>query len=213
MEPVSLTIEARSGTGKGEARKLRARGLVPGVFYGPGAQPVGVAVTPKALTQALTTAHRRNALLRFDLDGQQHLAMVKEVQVHPVTRQVRHFDLYKVALDRPVQTRVPLLTEGRAKGVIAGGEISVVFRELPVRSTPDKVPAMIQVDVTNMELGDAIKVKDLKLPEGVEIALPSERNLISCAEPRKRPVEEEGAPGAEGAAAAGGAAPAASAAS
>lgn len=211
MEPVTLTIEARSETGKGNARKLRARGLVPGVFYGPGAAPVGVAMAPKALTQALTTAHRRNVLLRFDLGGQQHLAMVKEVQVHPVSRQVRHFDLYKVSLDQAVQARVPLLTEGRAKGVIAGGEITVVFRDLPVRAAPDKLPAVIQFDVTNMELGDAIKVKDLKLPEGVEITLPAERSLITCAEPRKRPTEEEAA-GTEGAAAAGGAAPAAPAA-
>src|SRR6476469_3893173 len=98
MEPVTLAIEERTGTGKGDARKLRAKGLGPGVFYGPGASPVAVATTPKALTQVLTTAHRRNALLRFDLAGKQHLAMVKEVQVHPVTRQVRHFDLYEVSL-------------------------------------------------------------------------------------------------------------------
>src|SRR5262245_59127147 len=123
MEPLTLTIETRTTTGKGEARKLRAKGLVPGVFYGPGAAPVGIAATPKALTQVLMTAHRRNALLRFELGGKQHLAMVKELQVHPVTRQLRHFDLYEVALDRPVAARVPVLTEGRAKGVVAGGEV------------------------------------------------------------------------------------------
>jgi large subunit ribosomal protein L25 len=213
MEPVTLAIESRTGKGKGDARKLRARGLVPGVFYGPGTAPVGVAATPKALTQALTTAHRRNALLRFDIGGKSHLAMLKELQVHPVTRAVRHFDLYEVALDRPVATRVPLVTEGRAKGVIAGGEVTVVFRELPVRSAPDKVPALIQVDVTNMELGDVLKVKDLKLPEGVEVTMPQERNVITCAEPRKQKAEDEAT--AEGAAApaAGGAAPAAPAAS
>jgi large subunit ribosomal protein L25 len=211
MEPVTLAIEERTGTGKGDARKLRAKGLVPGVFYGPGASPVAVAATPKALTQVLTTAHRRNALLRFDLGGKQHLAMVKEVQVHPVTRQVRHFDLYEVSLDRQVAARVPVLTEGRAKGVIAGGEVNVVFRELPVRAAPNKLPAMITVDVTNMELGDVLKVKDLKLPEGLEVTMPAERNVVTCAEPRKQKAEEEVA--AEGAApAAGTAAPAAPAA-
>jgi large subunit ribosomal protein L25 len=200
MEPLTLTTETRPDTGKGAARRLRAAGLVPGVFYGPGAQPVGIAATPKALTQVLTTPHRRNALLKLNLDGQEHLAMLKELQVHPVTRKLLHFDLFKVDLDRPVVAPVPFVTEGRAKGVIAGGELSVVFRDLPVRCAPDKVPAEIKVDVTNMELGDVFRVKDLQLPEGVQVTLDSERSLVSCAEPRKRP-EEEGAAGAEGAAA------------
>jgi large subunit ribosomal protein L25 len=201
MEPLTLTIESRTGAGKGEARRLRARGLVPGVFYGPGAEPVGIAATPKALTQALMQPNRRNTLLQLEVNGQLQLAMVKEVQVNPLTRQLLHFDLYKVQLDRPVVVPVPFATEGRAKGVIAGGEITVVFRDLPVRTTPDKIPAVIRVDVTNMELGDTFRVKNLQLPEGVEVTLEPERSLISCAEPRKRPDEEgaAAAPGAEGA--------------
>jgi large subunit ribosomal protein L25 len=204
MEPLMLTTENRTETGKGAARRLRARGLVPGVFYGPAAEPVGLAATPKALSQALSTPNRRNTLLKLEIAGQEQLAMLKEVQVHPITRQVVHFDLYKVDLDRPVVVPVPFATEGRAKGVIAGGEVTVVFRDLPVRTTPDKIPAVIRVDVTHMELGDTFRVKNLQLPEGVEVTLEPERNLISCAEPRKRPEEEDAAavPGAEGAAAA-----------
>jgi large subunit ribosomal protein L25 len=213
MEPLMLTTENRTETGKGAARRLRARGLVPGVFYGPGAEPVGLAASPKALSQALSTPNRRNTLLKLNIAGQDQLAMLKEVQVHPITRQVVHFDLYKVDLDRPVVVPVPFATEGRARGVIAGGEVTVVFRDLPVRTTPDKIPAVIRVDVTHMELGDTFRVKNLQLPEGVEVTLEPERNLISCAEPRKRPEEDEAAaPGAEGAApaaAAAGATPAA----
>jgi large subunit ribosomal protein L25 len=115
-----------------------------------------------------------------------------------------------VELDRPVVVPVPFATEGRAKGVIAGGEITVVFRDLPVRSTPDKIPPVIRVDVTNMELGDTFRVKNLQLPEGVEVTLEPERNLISCAEPRKRPEEEAAVPGAEAAAPGAAATPAAS---
>jgi large subunit ribosomal protein L25 len=203
MEPLTLTTENRTETGKGAARRLRARGLVPGVFYGPGAEPVGLAATPKALAQALSTPNRRNTLLKLAIGGQEQLAMIKEVQVHPVTRQVLHFDLYKVDLDRPVVVAVPFATEGRAKGVIAGGEITVVFRDLPVRTTPERIPPIIRVDVTHMELGDTFRVKNLQLPEGVEVTLEAEQNLVSCAEPRKRPTDEEDAvPGAEGAPAA-----------
>jgi large subunit ribosomal protein L25 len=98
---------------------------------------------------------------------------------------------------------VPFLAEGRAKGVVAGGELNVIFRDLPVRSTPDKIPAFIKVDVTNMALGDYMRTKELQLPEGVEVALDPERNLVSCLEPRKKPTEDEaGTPGKPGDAAA-----------
>ena len=105
MDALTLTTETRvkGETGKGPARRLRARGLVPGVFYGPGAEPIGIAVAPKALTQVLSTPHRRNALLKLNIAGQEHLAMVKELQVHPVTRAPLHLDLYKVSLDREIE--------------------------------------------------------------------------------------------------------------
>jgi large subunit ribosomal protein L25 len=197
---------------------LRARGLVPGVFYGPGAEPIGIAVAPKALTQVLSTPHRRNALLKLNIAGQEHLAMVKELQVHPITRAPLHLDLYKVSLDREIAVWVPFVAEGKAKGIIDGGEVNVIYRDLPVRTTPDKIPAVITVDVTNLELNSHISTKELSVPEGVTIALDPERHVVTCAEPRKLPEEEEAAPagaaaapGAEGAApaAAGGAAPAA----
>jgi large subunit ribosomal protein L25 len=212
MEAQTLTTESRVAgeTGKSANRRLRARGLVPAVFYGPGAPAASIAIAPKALAQALGTAHRRNALLKLEIGGQQHYAMVKELQVHPVTRATLHVDLYKVSLDREVSVDVPFATEGRAKGVIAGGEVNAIFRALPVRATPDKIPAVISVDVTNMELNTTIKTKDLTLPEGVVVGFDPERNLVTCAEPRKRPTEEEETAAAGGAAEAG-AAPAAGA--
>jgi large subunit ribosomal protein L25 len=211
MEAQTLTTESRVAgeTGKGANRKLRARGLVPAVFYGPGTPAASIAIAPKALAQALGTAHRRNALLKLDVGGQQHYAMVKELQVHPVTRATLHVDLYKVSLENEVLVDVPFATEGRAKGVIAGGEVNAIFRTLPVRATPDKIPAVISVDVTNMELNTTIKTKDLTLPAGVVVTFDPERNLVTCAEPRKRPTEEEET-GAAGTAEAG-AAPAAGA--
>lgn len=204
MEALKLATESRTETGKTANRRARAAGLIPGVFYGPSVKPQNVSVAPKALSAALSTPHRRNVLLQLSVDGQPRYAMVKEVQVHPVTRAVRHVDFYEVALDRPINTRVPFLTEGRAKGVIAGGELNVIYRDLPVRATPDKIPAQITVDVTNMALGEFLHTKQLTLPEGVEVTLEPERSLVSCLEPRKRPAEEEGAPGGkpgEGAAA------------
>jgi large subunit ribosomal protein L25 len=210
MEPLVLPTEPRTTKGKNAARQLRAKGLAPAVFYGLGVTPVNLAVAPKALLKVLGTAYRRNQLVEVEVAGQKQLAMVKELQVHPVTRAIEHVDLYKVDIGKPVNTAVPLLTEGRAKGVVAGGEIFVNFRALPVRCTPDRVPALITVDVANMELGDTLRTKDIAMPEGVQILLDPERSVISCAEPRKIKTEEEEA--AEAAAAAGVAAPAAAAA-
>jgi large subunit ribosomal protein L25 len=197
MEALKLATESRTETGKGAARRARAAGMIPAVFYGPKSKPVSVTVAPKAFTAALSTPHRRNALIELDLAGQSHYAMIKELQVHPVTRKVLHVDFYEVALEDKVSTHVPFVADGRAKGVIAGGELNVIYRELPVRAAPGYIPAVIHVDVTNMALGDYLRTKDLQLPEGVEVTFDPERSLVTCLEPRKRPTDEdEAAPGA-----------------
>jgi large subunit ribosomal protein L25 len=211
MEPLALTTENRAETGKGAMRRLRAKGLTPAIFYGPGNGAVKLAISPKGLLHALQTPYRRNQVIALDVAGERKLAMVRELQVHPISREIQHVDFYEVDISKTVDVKVPFATEGRAKGVIAGGEIFVVFRELPLRSTPDRIPALIKVDVTNMELGDTMRVKDLALPEGVTAMLDPERSLVSCAEPRKRPTEEEEAAAAgtatPGAAPAGGTVP------
>jgi large subunit ribosomal protein L25 len=201
MEPQTLNIETREERGKGPARQLRAAGSVPGVFYGRGVEPAAISMSPKQLRQLLGGSHGRNTLLQVTVAGTQHLALVKDIQVHPVTREIEHVDLYKVELDRTVDVKVPFTTAGRARGVVAGGELNKVFREVPVRCTPDKIPASIHYDVTNMDLGDLLKVKNLELPEGVSVTLDAERNLIVLAAPRRRPAQAEGE--GEGEAAAG----------
>jgi len=207
MTSHTLVAESRPETGKGAARQLRAKGLVPAVYYGPGHEPTGLAVSPKELIAALSTAHGRNALITLQIAGKDELALVQDLQIHPVTRRPIHVDFYRVDTDQTLEREVPLAAEGRAKGVVAGGELVVVYRALPLRAKPGKFPARIQVDVTNLEIGDHIKVKDLSLPEGVTVALPAERSVVSCTTLRKRGEEEDAA-----AAAAPGAAPAAGAA-
>lgn len=203
----TLVAEARPTTGKGAARQLRAQGLVPAVYYGPGHEPTGLAIRPKELIAALTSAHGRNTLIKLQIGGQAEMALVQDVQIHPVTRQPVHVDFYRVDLNVEIEREVPFVADGRAKGVVAGGEMTVIYRNLPLRAKPGAFPSSIHADVTNLEIGDHIKVKDVKLPEGVSVALPSERNVISVTTIRKRKDEEEAA--APGAAAAGAAAPAA----
>jgi len=201
----TLVAESRPQTGKGAARQLRAKGLVPAVYYGPGSEPTGLAIRPKELIAALSSAHGRNTLISLQIDGKAENALVQDVQVHPVTRQPVHVDFYRVDLQKEIEREVTFVADGRAKGVVAGGEQSVIYRTLPLRAKPGTFPSSVHADVTNLEIGDAIKVKDLKLPEGVSVALPPERNVVAVTTVRKRKDEEEaaaGAPGAAGAAAA-----------
>jgi large subunit ribosomal protein L25 len=209
MQKHTLTTESRAQTGKSAARQLRARGLVPAVYYGPAAEPTGLAVSPKELVAALSTEFGRNAVLSLKVGGKDELAMVQDLQIHPVTRKPLHVDFYRVDTEQRIQRGVPFVAEGKAKGVVAGGELVVIYRVLPLRAKPGQFPAKITVDVTNLEIGDHVKVKDLSLPEGVEVVLPSERNVVSVVTMRKRKEEEEAAAaaGAPGAAPAAGATP------
>jgi large subunit ribosomal protein L25 len=206
MQSHTLTTEARTQTGKGPARQLRAAGKLPAVFYGAGTEPKSLAVSPKELTAALSTEFGRNAVVTLNIDGKQELALVQDLLVHPVTRKPLHVDFHRVDPEQTLVREVPVVVEGKAKGVVAGGEITLVYRALPLSAKPGHHPARLTLDVSNLDIGDHIKVKELPLPAGVTVALPLERNVVSCATIRKRAEEEVAAPGAPGAAPAAGAA-------
>jgi large subunit ribosomal protein L25 len=201
MEKQTLPAEVRTLRGKGPARQLRMTGKVPAVLYGPGGETEVLSVDPTALTKALTTPYRRNQLIELDIGGKRQFATVKELDVHPVTRAIRHADFYRVSLETPAIYHVPLRTTGRAKGVVKGGELRVHFRTLPLRVQPDKVPAEIMVNVENLDMMESWRVKDIKLEAG-EIQLPAERAVVFVTSEQKKIVEEEAAPGAAPAAAA-----------
>jgi len=127
MNTHTLTTEAREQTGKAAARQLRNRGLVPAVYYGPGQEPAGLAVSPKELTAALSTQFGRNALIRLQVAGTEVLAMVQDLQIHPVTRKPVHVDFYRVDGEQPIERRVPFTADGKAKGVVAGGGVTLLY--------------------------------------------------------------------------------------
>jgi large subunit ribosomal protein L25 len=222
----SLEAKPRAVAGKGEARRLRATGLVPAVAYGKGLPLMPLAVAPKEVAAILRSELGKNTVLELKLqagaDGAPNggktklLALIRDYALHPVKRHLEHVDFVEVKLDVPVDVQVPLLAVGKPVGVVAGGILRVVHRLVPVRCLPDRIPVKIETDVTHLELGQHIATQDLKLPEGVTVRLPAEQTLVAVVAPEKE-VEEAapGAPGAPGApaagAAAGGAAPAAEA--
>ena len=197
METTTLQAEVRTSRGKGPARRLRMEGKIPAVFYGPGLEPTPLTLAPKTLERALRGQRGRNTVFTLELDGKSELSMVRDLEVDPVTRQLLHVDFYRVLLDRQVDVNVPLVTTGRAAGVIAGGTLNVTRRVLPLRTTPDKIPDRIEIDVSPLEMNDAISVKDIPFGDGVVCKLKPELTLAIVVETRVI-VEEEVTP-AEGA--------------
>lgn len=203
----TLKAQTRNAAGKGAARRLRREGFVPAIAYGKGRPTTAIAVSPKDVTTVLKTELGRNSVVELDVGGQKMLAMIRDYAVHPLARGLEHVDFIEVHLDKPVDVDVPLIPLGKAVGVTAGGVLRVVYRTVPVRCLPDKIPVKIETDVSHLELGMHVATKELKLPEGVVVRLPAEQTLIAVVAPEKEEVVEP----VPGAAAAAGAAPAAGA--
>lgn len=212
METTTLQAEVRDSRGKGPARRLRAQGKVPGVFYGPGVEPTPLTLSPKELTQALRGERGRNVVFKLSVEGKDELAMVKDLTTDPVTQELLHIDLYRILEDKVLEVDVPFRTSGRSVGVVQGGVLNVTRRVLPLRTTPANIPVSIEVDVTHLGLKDTISVEEIEFPEGVECSLQPKLTLVIILEPRKATaaeVEEDEAAAAAAAAAAEGAKPAA----
>jgi large subunit ribosomal protein L25 len=186
---------------------------IPGVLYGPGFPAVALTLSPKELLKGLSTPHRRNVVFSLRVGNDEHFAMVKELQIHPVTRALLHADFYRVDPEGEVAASVPLHTQGKCPGVVAGGVLRTARRELPVRARPELIPVDIVVDISKLEMHGEVCVRDLPLAEGVRVALPDDQKVVWVAAPRRKAEEAaagEGAPEGEAAAAeapAGGAAP------
>lgn len=200
----SLQAAIRTDNGKGDARKLRARGRIPGVLYGPDHEPVSLSVDPNALTEIFKQTQDRNTIVQLQVEGDTVPTLVREVQRHPLTRELLHVDFFRVSPERPVEVMVPLRTQGRPRGAVLGGRVRLIRRELRARCRYDRIPAAFTVDVTPMQIGDMIKVSQVRPPEGVQIVFDHDFNIVTVAGKRgarvadEAPAAEEGAEATEG---------------
>lgn len=204
-----LAIEERTLTGKGAARKLRTTGMIPGIFYGGGADPRPVQLNAHDLVRMLATSTAgMNTLIDLkgggDLDGK--VVLVKELQRDPVNGAALHADLYSVDVDRVVTVDVPIHLDGTAAGIKMGGIVDHALREVELECLPRAIPEELRIDVSQLEMGDSLHVRDLALPEGVELLTDPDLPIVSVVAPRveeEPAAEEEGEEGAEAAAAEG----------
>lgn len=192
---VALAADRRAGDGKGEARALRREGRVPAVAYGAGLDATPLSVDGLELFHALNTDAGTNAIIQLRFDGQTHLSLAREIQRHPVRRDVLHVDFVGVERDVKVTVDVPLSMEGEeeAPGAVEGGVLDQQLYTLSVEVLPLEVPDQIVVDVSEMELGDVLRVADLPLPSGVEALDDPERTVVTLTAPtvEEEPEEEE----------------------
>lgn len=211
MEFVDLKVGRRIGTGKGVARKLRQQGLIPAILYGEG-EPVPLTVDPRSLLRVLGTTVGENVILNLTIgDGgeQSQKAMVKAVQRDPVTGAILHADLLAISMERPIEVGVPVELSGIAAGVKdKGGILRQILREVEVRCLPGAIPDKILLEVSQLDIGDALHVKDLSIPSRVELLTDPEQVVVTVLAPAVEevaaaptPVTAEAVPaeGAEGA--------------
>jgi len=207
---LKLEAEKRDESGKGAARKLRARGRVPAVLYGHGVGPVSVSVGAKDLYKVLHGSAGTNVLVNLTVDGAEHLALPREIQRDHVRGRYVHVDFLAVRRDEKVTVSVPVRVVGESPGVKVGGVVEHHLWELQVECLPGDVPDGIDADVSELQVGDSLRVSDIVAPEGVTVLTPPDESLLSVVVPQVRVVEEvaEVAEGEEAAPAEGEEAPA-----
>ena len=163
----TLDVVKRQGRGKNESRRLRAAGRIPAVVYGArkeGKAPEGVpvAVDPKEVLRILHSESGANTLITLTLDGSESRVMMKEFQLDPVTHQLLHADFYQLAMDRAITVTVPILIKGEPKGAkLQGGVLDFVTREVQVQCLPADIPEHIDIDVSELMLHQAVRLRDL----------------------------------------------------
>jgi large subunit ribosomal protein L25 len=190
-DQVTLTAESREGRGKGEGRRLRRAGRVPAVAYGAGLDATPVSVDALELYHALRTDAGLNALIRLEVDGDTHLTLARQLQRHPVRREIMHVDFVVVDRTRKVTVDVPINLVGNAPGADEGGVVDQVRFDVPVEVLPLEVPDSIDLDISDMQVGDVKRLGDLNLPEGVELLDDLEYAVVSLYVPQAEVPEDE----------------------
>jgi large subunit ribosomal protein L25 len=198
LETVEVQVNPRQRGAKREARRLRRNGKIPGVLYGPKVQPVALELDKKAFSSRVAGLEGSH-LVRMKSQSPalaDKVALVKDMQYHPISGEVIHADFYEVDLSAKIQVRVPLHFIGKAAGVVRGGILQPVVREIEVECLPLDIPEFFDVEVSALDIGDSIHIEDLRMPEGVTAVFESNVTLVTVVPPT---VEE--APAAEAAAA------------
>ncbi len=186
---ISKTLNAskRDGTGKGVARKLRQSGRIPAVVYGKDMDSVHVSVDAREALHLFESISVENTIVDLAVDGEKepHRTLVREIQAHPFRRELVHIDFLRIQAGVMVDLDIPVHLEGTPVGVkLHGGVVDHILHELAVSCIPSNIPEFIEVDISALDIGDAIHVRDLDLGEGIEINVAPEQTICAVSLPR-----------------------------
>ena len=187
MNVISINAQKREATGKKASKMLRKEGFVPCNLYG---EEKGENGLPQALSFAASAAELRKVVytphvyvVNINIDGKEHKAIIKELQFHPTTDALLHADFFEVNETKPITIGIPVKLNGLAQGVRDGGKLNLSIRKIDVRAPYKQIPEILNIDVTNLGLGKAIKVGELSF-EGLELATPAQVVVCSVKETR-----------------------------
>ena len=191
MEQIDLKAQVRKKTGKGSARTLRREGRVPAVLYGQKTESIMLSIDVREFEKIVKKANIGSLLLNLQIQNGKTLtrpAMIKELQTNPVTGAFIHIDFYEIDMQRKIRVSVPVVARGKSVGVENGGLLQIVRRELELFCLPTAIPRAIEVDVTDLEIGDAIHIEEIALPAEVELQEEADFTVVTVLAPK---VEEE----------------------
>ena len=192
MAEVTLEVSRREQGGKNAARRVRAGGKVPAVVYGGHRDPVAIEVDRKSIGELIQKSEhgvRSIFLLKMSGSDQQRHAMIKEIQINPISRKITHIDFVRVLMDEVVRTTVPVHIAGTAIGVKEGGILDWQLRDIHVECLPNAIPDSIEADVTNLGSHDYLHIRDLQIPEGVKVLDDPERIVVGVTHAKAEVVE------------------------
>ncbi|HEY7569264.1 MAG TPA: 50S ribosomal protein L25/general stress protein Ctc [Gemmatimonadaceae bacterium] len=185
MATASLSATTRSDTGKGVARSLRREGRIPGVIYGRMRQPQALSISARELLRLLEHISAENTVIDLTIDGSTARTLIRQIQRHPLRRDIIHVDLQELIAGEKVEVRIPIVLQGVPAGVrTSGGILDQVMRELRVRVDPAQIPARFEVDVLELNIGHSIHVSDLTIPPGVEVMDDDSSTIATVSAPR-----------------------------
>jgi len=189
----NLDVDVREPGSSNAARRLRGAGMLPAVLYGGNRDPRPIAVSPRQVVEILQSDAGQNSILTLKVaDGRKQTVLINDYQVDPISQRLLHADFIRISMDTAVQVQVPIETVGEARGVkVDRGIMDVIVRELAVECLPGDIPDSIKIDVSELEIGDAIHLQDVQVPEGVVLQGEPDTTILTVAPPTVEEVEEE----------------------
>jgi large subunit ribosomal protein L25 len=196
LEQYEIKATVRKTSGNGPARALRREGQLPAVLYGPKTEPIMLAVNTRDIEQVLKQVSSTAAVLNLVIQNGKAITksvMIKELQAHPVSGKFLHIDFYEIDMARKINVAVPVVVKGQSKGVELGGLLQIIRREIEVFCLPNEIPDSIEIDVSDLDIGDSIHVDEIQLEGDVEFPGDVNFTVVTVVSPKveAEPEEEE----------------------